>query len=65
MRNNESPVVKEIHDIRLQIHEETKNMTPAEYADFINKNAAEFAKKHGLIIVQPKRPEQEAVAYVE
>jgi hypothetical protein len=47
---NESPAMKEIHDIRLKIYEETKDMTPEQRTAHTNKAAEEFAKKHGIAI---------------
>jgi len=40
--------MKEIHDIRLKLHKEMKNMTAKEKADKINKEAEATVNKYGL-----------------
>lgn len=49
--NNEPRAMKELHDIRLQIYEETKNMTVHEKVEFYNKNSLDLAKEYGFKIV--------------
>ena len=48
--SNEPEAMKEIHDIRLQIYEETKDMTPQQRNEHTQKAAEEFAKKHGITL---------------
>ncbi|MDR1564027.1 MAG: hypothetical protein LBS74_03630 [Oscillospiraceae bacterium] len=47
---NEPEAMREIHDIRLQIYEETKGMTAEQRADHANKAAEELVKKHGITL---------------
>jgi hypothetical protein len=47
---NESKSLKEIHNIREEIYEETKNMTPAERAQYANAQAQIIIKKYNLKI---------------
>jgi len=46
---NEPRAMSEIHDIRLQIYEETKGMTPQQRIDRTNAIAAELAQQYGLL----------------
>jgi uncharacterized protein Yka (UPF0111/DUF47 family) len=41
----------EIDEIRLKIHEETKDMTPAQRTEYYNKSGEASAKKYGFKIV--------------
>ena len=43
-------IEQEINHIRLQIYEETKNMTPQERADRVNKIGEAAAQKYGFKI---------------
>jgi len=45
-------IEQEINQIRLQIYEETKNMTLAELLKHQQKNADEIAKKYGFKFVE-------------
>ena len=45
---NEPRAMKEIHDIRLQIYEETKDMSPEERVELVRREAQEMIEKHGL-----------------
>ena len=54
--NNEPRAVREIHDIRLQIYEETKGMTPEEHTAYFRKSAQEMIDKHGLKVKRPDPP---------
>jgi len=38
---NEPKAMREIHEIREKIYEETKNLTPAEYADYSARKSKE------------------------
>lgn len=51
MRNNEPRAMKEVHDIREAISNETKNLSPKERAELTNKEGREIAEKYGLKIV--------------
>ena len=44
-------ILDEIHAIRRQIDEETKNMTSAERADYINQSAEAALKENGYKII--------------
>ncbi len=44
----EPRAMREIHEIRLQIYEETKNMTPQERTEYFHRGAEEAIKKYGL-----------------
>jgi len=39
---------QEVNNIRLAIHEETKNMTPAELNEYYRKNTEDTIKKYGF-----------------
>jgi len=45
---NEPEALREIHDIRLRIFEETKDMTPQERANRTNTAAAKLAQQYGM-----------------
>ena len=49
---NEPRALREIHEIREQIYEETKNLSPEERADRRSKIGKEIAEKYGLNIKQ-------------
>jgi len=51
---NEPRAMKEIHDIRLQIYEETKHMTPEEQTELTRKEAQALIDKFGLKIKYPE-----------
>jgi hypothetical protein len=46
--NNEPQALKEVHRIRAEIYEETKNMTPSERADYANAQAQLLIEKYKL-----------------
>jgi hypothetical protein len=46
-----SKIEQEINQIRLQIYEETKDLTPAQRAERTNKIAEAAAQKYGFKIV--------------
>ena len=52
MKNNEPKAIKEIHEIREQIFEETKGLTAEERAAQTNRIGMKLAEKHGLKISQ-------------
>ena len=43
-----SKIEQEVNKIRLAIYEETKDMTPAQRVERVNKIGEEIAKKYGL-----------------
>lgn len=45
---NESEVLKEIHDIRLRIYEETRDLTPKQRAELTSSIVREFEKESGV-----------------
>ena len=47
---NESKALKEIHEIREKIYEETRNMTPAERAAHAHNEAKKLIEKYKLKI---------------
>jgi shikimate kinase len=49
-KSNEPRALREIHEIREQIYEETKNLSPEERAERRNKIGREIAEKYGLKI---------------
>lgn len=49
---NESEDLREIHEIREKIYEETKHLSPEERAEQTNKIGREVAEKYGLKIRQ-------------
>ena len=46
-----SKIEQEVNHIRLQIYEETKDLTPAQRAERTNKIAEAAAKKYGFKLV--------------
>ena len=50
--NDEPKSMKEIHEIREKIYNETKGLTPEERAAQTNKIGREIAEKYGLKIRQ-------------
>jgi len=46
-----SKIEQEVNQIRLQIYEETKDMTPAQRAERVNRIGEAAAKKYGFRIV--------------
>jgi len=51
-KSNEPRALREIHEIREQIYEETKHLSPEERAALTNKIGKEIAEKYGLKIRQ-------------
>jgi hypothetical protein len=51
-KNNEPRALREIHEIREQIFEETKNLSPEERAERRNKIGREIAERYNLKITQ-------------
>ena len=49
-------IEQEINQIRIAIYEETKDMTPAERAESINKFGEEAAKKYGFKRIERVEP---------
>ena len=49
-------IEQEINQIRLRIYEETKDMTPAQRAERVNKIGEAAAKKYGFKIVESAKP---------
>ena len=48
---NEPRPLREVHAIRLMLHEETKNMTPREYTRYVHDQAMNAIEKHGLKVI--------------
>jgi len=46
--NNEPRAMKEIHDIRLEIYEETKNMSSEELIAYTRKAVEDIEKERGI-----------------
>jgi len=57
---DEPKALKEVHEWREKIYEETKNMTPSESTKHTKDAAEEFIKKHNLkvIYVNETTPEE-------
>jgi hypothetical protein len=55
---NEPRAMREIHEIRERIYEETKNMTQEERAELTRREAQEMIDKYGLKV--KRRVPQEA-----
>ena len=47
----EPKAMREIHEIRERIYEETRNMTPAEFNAFVRKNTDDLLKETGYKFV--------------
>lgn len=45
---NEPKPMQEIHEIRLKLYEENKNLTSEEHVAKVNREAQEIIKKYGL-----------------
>jgi hypothetical protein len=52
---NEPAAMREIHEIRERIYEETKDMTQAERAALTRREAQEMVDKYGLKVKRPER----------
>ena len=52
---NEPKALKEIHDIREKIYEETKNMTPEERVKYAHNEAQKLIKLYNLKIKYDNR----------
>jgi ribosomal protein L29 len=52
---NELKSLKEIHDIREKIYEETKNMTPEERAKYAHLEAQKLIRQYHLKIIYENR----------
>ena len=50
------PLEAEIDNIRVHLYEQTKDMTPQERVDHVNRRAREIAKKEGLNIKFAEAP---------
>ncbi len=56
MKNIEPRALKEIHEIREQIYEETKNLSPEERAEQTNKMGKKILEKYGISHSPGNRP---------
>ena len=45
---NEPMPLREVHAIRLMLHDKTKHMSPEEHAEYVNREAAAIIDKYGL-----------------
>jgi len=59
--NNEPKAMREIHEIREGIYNETKNMTPEERAALTRKEAQEMIDKYGLNLRRSGEIDRKAV----
>jgi len=50
MKSNEPKAMKEIHEIRQKIYENTKNLKSSERTKKANESMMRMAEKYGLII---------------
>jgi hypothetical protein len=46
-----SSIEKEVNQIRLQIYEKTKDMTPAQLTEYYRKSGEASAKKYGFKVI--------------
>jgi hypothetical protein len=56
---NEPKTMQEVHEIRLQLHEETKDLTVEQHTEYYRKLAEDAAAKHGIVL---KRSEPSRVS---
>ena len=54
---NEPRAMKEIHEIREKIYEDTKHMTPEEQTELTRREAQALIEKYGLRIKHPDVPQ--------
>ena len=50
---NEQRAVREIHDIRLKLHDKTKDMTEKEVSDYYAKATREVEEMYGIKFRRP------------
>ena len=55
---NEPTAMREVHEIRAKIFEETKDMTPEERAAHASRGAQELIAMYGLNVKRPDSPSQ-------
>ena len=53
---NEPRAMREIHEIREKIYEDTKHMTPEEQTELTRMEAQALIEKYGLKIIRPDAP---------
>ncbi|MDR2089409.1 MAG: hypothetical protein LBP73_08650 [Clostridiales Family XIII bacterium] len=53
---NEPMPLREVHAIRLMLHDETKHMSPEEHAVFVNAEAQAIIDKYGLKVKRSEPP---------
>ena len=53
---NEPRAMREIHEIRERIYEETKHMTPEEQTELTRREAQTLIDRHGLKVKRPDPP---------
>ena len=51
--SNEPRAMKEIHDIRLNIYEKIKDMTPEEQVRYFNESTKDTVEKYGINVGTP------------
>ncbi len=56
MTSNEPRAMKEIHDIRLKIYEETKDMTDEQRAERTRNAVREVEEQYGITFRRPGDP---------
>jgi len=60
-----SKIEQEINQIRLQIYEKTKDMTPAQLSEYYRKNTDATVQKYGFKIVASARDNVEQETQVK
>jgi hypothetical protein len=58
---NEPRAMREIHEIREKIYEETKHMTPEEQTELTRREAQYLIGKYGLKVRRPDPPLQRKI----
>lgn len=51
--STEKEIMRDLHDIREKLYEETKSMNDSERAEFINKRAEAIGLKYGITLQKP------------
>jgi len=58
---NEPLPLREVHAIRLMLHDETKHMTSEEHAAYVNREAQAVIEEYGLKVKRSDSPVQRRI----